>query len=122
MKIKRTQFLVSLLLLTTLLPPATAAILPVHVSTSFHNENWFPLSRDEMREAAIDTALEEISRHGFIAFVDKHDNRNLMLAARNNPQLKTVDALAVNVYDVVDRPHMVVTEEALGRIVEVLSK
>jgi ribosomal protein L4 len=36
--------------------------------------------------------------------------------------LKTVDALAVNVYDVVDRQHLVLTEDALGRLVEVLTK
>lgn len=54
--------------------------------------------------------------------VDQFDNENLKLAARNNPKLKTVDALAVSVYDVVDRAHLVVSEEALGRLVEVLSK
>jgi large subunit ribosomal protein L4 len=54
--------------------------------------------------------------------VDHHDNHNLLLAARNNPLLKTVDALAVNVYDVVDRPLIVVSESALEKLVEVLSK
>ena len=54
--------------------------------------------------------------------VDRHDNDKLALAARNNPDLKTVDALAVNVYDVIDRPHVVITEEAVNRLVEVLSK
>ena len=54
--------------------------------------------------------------------VDRHDNGNLALASRNNPDLKTVDAMAVSVYDVVDRPHVVMTEEAVGRLVEVLSK
>jgi len=56
-----------------------------------------------------------------VLLVDRYDNENLMLAARNNPWLRTVDALAVNVYDVVDCPHIVVSEEALGRMVEVLS-
>jgi len=54
--------------------------------------------------------------------VDRHDNRNLMLASRNNADLKTVDALAVNVYDVVDRHHLVLSEAALGRLVEVLNQ
>jgi large subunit ribosomal protein L4 len=54
--------------------------------------------------------------------VDSYENQHLLLAARNNPNLKTVDALAVNVYDVVDRSHLVVTEAALGRLVEVLEK
>jgi large subunit ribosomal protein L4 len=54
--------------------------------------------------------------------VDERDNRNLELAARNNPKLKTVDALAVNVYDVVGRPHLVFSEQALTRLVEVLER
>ncbi len=54
--------------------------------------------------------------------VDRQDNEKLALASRNNPHLKTVDAMAVNVYDIVDRSHVVMTEEALGRLVEVLSK
>jgi len=36
--------------------------------------------------------------------------------------LKVVDAHAVQVYDVVDRGHVVFSESALNRIVEVLSK
>jgi large subunit ribosomal protein L4 len=53
--------------------------------------------------------------------VDSRENVNLERAAKNNPRLKTVDALGINVYDVVDRTHVVVSEAALGRIVEVLS-
>lgn len=54
--------------------------------------------------------------------VDSLENHNLSLAARNVPALKTVDALAVNVYDVVDRPTLVLSESALNRLVEVLAK
>jgi hypothetical protein len=36
--------------------------------------------------------------------------------------VKAVDALGVNVYDVVDRPFVVISEQALGRLVEVLAK
>jgi large subunit ribosomal protein L4 len=54
--------------------------------------------------------------------VDSRDNHALALAARNVRALKTVDALAVNVYDVVDRSLFVVSEDALGRLVEVLAK
>jgi large subunit ribosomal protein L4 len=54
--------------------------------------------------------------------VDDRDNQHLALATRNNPQLKMVDALGVNVYDVVDRDHLVLSEEALGRLVEVLQR
>ncbi|HEX7181888.1 MAG TPA: 50S ribosomal protein L4 [Thermoanaerobaculia bacterium] len=59
---------------------------------------------------------------GKTLLVDSGENQNLTLAARNEPKLKTVDALAVNVYDVVDRGYLVVSEGALGRLVEVLTK
>ena len=54
--------------------------------------------------------------------VDAHDNSNLVRAARNNPRVKAVDALGVNVYDVVDRTYFVVRKGALARLVEVLEK
>ncbi len=54
--------------------------------------------------------------------VDSRDNHNLTRAARNNPVLKTVDPLAVNVYDVVDRDHVIMTRAAVSTLVEVLSR
>jgi len=52
--------------------------------------------------------------------VDSRDNEKLLRASRNNPRLKSVDALAVNVYDVVDRDCIVFSEAALKTLVEVL--
>jgi ribosomal protein L4 len=66
--------------------------------------------------------LSGIGVEGKALLVDTHDNHNLTLAARNNRAVKTVDALAVNVYDVVDRPFLVLSELALNRLVEVLAK
>lgn len=66
--------------------------------------------------------LSGIGVAGKALLVDSHDNHNLALAARNNRAVKTVDALAVNVYDVVDRPFLVLSEMALNRLVEVLAK
>lgn len=54
--------------------------------------------------------------------VDSFDNENLQLASRNHPKLKVVDALSVNVYDVVDRDRVVLSESALNRLLEVLDK
>jgi large subunit ribosomal protein L4 len=59
---------------------------------------------------------------GKALLVDSMENGELALAARNVKALKTVDALGVNVYDVVDRPFLVVSEGALSRLVEVLAK
>lgn len=54
--------------------------------------------------------------------VDTRDNENLTRAARNNPRLKAVDALGVNVYDVLDRDHVIFSQPALETLVEVLSR
>lgn len=69
----------------------------------------------------LDALMEKLGASGKVLLVDARENENLGLAARNNPRLKTVDARAVNVYDVVDRPWLVVSEEALGTLVEVLA-
>ena len=64
--------------------------------------------------------LDKIGASGKVLLVDRHDNVNLVLAARNHPAVKTVDALGVHVYDVVDRSWLVLSEQAFGRLVEVL--
>jgi large subunit ribosomal protein L4 len=66
--------------------------------------------------------LKGLGIDGKVLLVDSHDNEELLRAARNNPAAKTVDALGLNVYDVVDRPYLVMSEGALGRLLEVLSK
>ena len=66
--------------------------------------------------------LGKLGIAGKALLVDSLENHNLSLAARNVPALKAVDALAVNVYDVVDRRYLVLSEDALGRLVEVLAK
>jgi large subunit ribosomal protein L4 len=66
--------------------------------------------------------LSTLGVAGKALLVDRHDNENLALASRNNAAVRAVDALGVNVYDVVDCPHLVVSQGALTRLVEVLSK
>jgi large subunit ribosomal protein L4 len=65
--------------------------------------------------------MAKLGAAGKVLLVDRLDNEMLSRASRNHPELKTVDALAVNVYDVVDRPFVVVSEQALGRLLEVLA-
>jgi large subunit ribosomal protein L4 len=66
--------------------------------------------------------LADLGVAGKALLVDSRDNEVLDRAARNNRALKTVDALALNVFDVVDRPQVLVSEGALGRLVEVLAR
>ena len=75
------------------------------------------------KTAALAKALRDIGiEEGKALLVDQRDNTNLQLAARNNPSLLAVDALAVNVYDVVDRPWLVMSQDALTRLVGVLDR
>jgi large subunit ribosomal protein L4 len=66
--------------------------------------------------------LVELGVADKVLLVDSQDNENLMLASRNNPAVKAVDALALNVYDVVGRAHIVISQAALQRMTEVLAK
>ena len=80
------------------------------------------LELEEPKTAALQRQLLGLGVERRALLVDSRSNRHLELAARNNPRLKTVDALAVNVYDVVDRDHLVFSEPALRTLVEVLTK
>lgn len=59
-----------LAVLALLSSPQALAVIPVQLTSSFQNENWFPLSEKDMREAAIDTALADISEQGLVEFTD----------------------------------------------------
>jgi large subunit ribosomal protein L4 len=74
------------------------------------------------RTAELAKHLVKLGVQGKALLVDRHGNDNLAVASRNMPLMKAVDALAVNVYDVVDRSQVIVSESALLRIVEMLSK
>jgi large subunit ribosomal protein L4 len=80
------------------------------------------LDLDNHRTRELVQRLGGLGIDGKTLLVDSLDNHNLSLASRNVRGLKTVDALAVNVYDVVDRPFLVLSEGALNRLVEVLAK
>lgn len=59
---------------------ASASVIPVAVSSEIKNDSWFPLPLNQMKEAAVDTALTRISETGNFAFLFK---------SKNNPQKKT---------------------------------
>ena len=80
------------------------------------------LELESHRTGELANRLAGLGIDGKTLLVDRYDNEKLGLASRNNPALKAVDALGVTVYDVVDRGTVVCSQEALGRLVEVLSK
>ena len=78
------------------------------------------LEIESHKTAELVRTLDGLGVGGKALLVDQWDNKTLELAARNNPSLKTVDALAVNVYDVVDRSVVILSERSLGRLMEML--
>ncbi len=80
------------------------------------------LELDSHKTATLAARLQGLGIDEKTLIVDDRGNRNLILASRNHPKLKTVDALGVNVYDVVDRGYLLFSESAIGRLSEVLQK
>jgi len=67
----------------------------------------------ELRDAVGALGIE-----GKALFVDSRDNANLMLASRNVRSWKIVDPLAVNAHDVLAHSTLVMTKQALARVVQ----
>ncbi len=81
------------------------------------------LDLESHKTAALVKALDKLGiEQSKALLVDQMSNANLALAVRNNPKLKAVDALAVNVYDVVDRAWLVMSQDALNRLMGVLDR
>jgi large subunit ribosomal protein L4 len=77
---------------------------------------------DTPKTKAFETALAKglgIEKKALLVSLD--DERNLGLAARNNPRLRVVRALGISILDVLDHDTVVVSEPALRRLAEVLA-
>jgi len=79
------------------------------------------LSVDEAKTKSFAQKVAGIGVDGKALVVDTAENTNALLAARNNPKLQFVDALHVNVYDVVNSRYIVLSQSALDRLTEALS-
>lgn len=55
-----------------------------------------------------------------VLIVDSRDNNELILSTRNLPNIKTIDASELNVYDSLKYSRIIFTVEAVNKIVEVL--
>ena len=72
------------------------------------------------RTRDLKAAVGGLGVEGKALFVDSRDNQNMHLASRNVQEWKIVDALAVNVYDVMSYGTVVVSKDALSRVVATL--
>ena len=78
------------------------------------------MATDSHRTRDLKAAIGELGIDGKALFVDSRDNDKLHLASRNVSEWKLVDALAVNVYDVMSHATVVLSQDALSRVVETL--
>jgi len=65
--------------------------------------------------------LGRLGVEGKTLIVENQPDRALLLSGRNIPGLKVVDATQVNVYDVLDCPNLLVSQEALDKLEEQLT-
>lgn len=78
------------------------------------------LAVNEAKTKALALKVANIGVDGKALLVDSFENTNAVLASRNNPKLLFVDALNVNVYDVVNSRYIVLSQSALQRLTEAL--
>ena len=79
------------------------------------------MSVDEAKTKSFAQKMAGIGVEGKALLIDTMENTNAVLASRNNPKLNFVDALHVNVYDVVNSRYVVLSQAALDRLTEALS-
>jgi large subunit ribosomal protein L4 len=72
------------------------------------------------RTRDLKAAVGGLGVEGKALFVDSRENEKLALASRNVPEWKLVDALAVNVYDVMSHATVVLSKDAFSRVVQTL--
>jgi large subunit ribosomal protein L4 len=72
------------------------------------------------RTRDLKAAVGGLGVEGKALFVDSRENEKLALASRNVPEWKLVDALAVNVYDVMSHATVVLSRDALSRVLQTL--
>jgi large subunit ribosomal protein L4 len=78
------------------------------------------MATESHRTADLKAAIGGLGIEGKALFVDSRENDKLHLASRNVAEWKLVDALAVNVYDVMSHGTVVLSQDALSRVVQTL--
>jgi large subunit ribosomal protein L4 len=76
------------------------------------------LELESHRTKELREAIGALGIEGNALFVDSRDNANLLLASRNVKSWKIVDPLAVNAHDVLAHGTLVLSKQALARVVQ----
>lgn len=72
------------------------------------------------RTRDLQSAVTKLGLEGKTLFVDSRGNEKFARASRNVREWKLVDPLAINVYDVMNHGNVVLSKQALARVVETL--
>lgn len=72
------------------------------------------------RTRDLKSAVAVLGLEGKTLFVDSRENEKLSRASRNVGEWKLVDPLAINAYDVMNHGNVVLSRQALSRVVETL--
>lgn len=80
------------------------------------------MNLEEAKTGSLARTITGLGVDGRALLVDSLDNLNLVLASRNHPRMGVADASNVSVYDIVNAKWVVISEQALDRLTEVLSK
>lgn len=78
------------------------------------------MATESHRTRDLKAAIGALGIEGKALFVDSRENDKLQLASRNVAEWKLVDALAVNAYDVMSHATIVLSQDALSRVVQTL--
>ncbi|PYQ08196.1 MAG: 50S ribosomal protein L4 [Acidobacteria bacterium] len=76
---------------------------------------------EQPKTKVLKSLLDRLGVEGKTLLVEHQPDRALLLSGRNIPGLKVVDSTQINVYDVLDRPNLVVSQEALDKLEEQLT-
>ena len=68
------------------------------------------------------SVLQALDLSRKVLVVDGRENRNLYLGSRNLPQVKMVPTLGVNVYDLLNHQHLLISKSSLLELQEVLKR
>src|SRR5262249_25080546 len=103
---------------------ARAAALRSALTQRYHDGGLRVVERfgiEQPKTKVLKGLLDRLGVEGKTLLVDHQPDEALRLSGRNIPGLKVVDSTQVNVYDVLDCPTLLVSQEALGKLEEQLT-
>jgi large subunit ribosomal protein L4 len=103
---------------------ARAAALRSALTRRYHDGGLRVVERfgiEQPKTKVLKGLLDRLGVEGKTLLVENQPDRALLLSGRNIPGLKVVDSTQLNVYDVLDCPNLLVSQEALDKLEEQLT-